>query len=42
MATFEFDVITEDGTATIYCDAVAEFTKAINVTVVNVGVKTFH
>ena len=33
MATFEFDVMTEDGTATIYCDAVAEFTKAMNVTV---------
>ena len=33
MAAFEFDVLTEDGTATIYCDAVAEFTKAMNVTV---------
>ena len=33
MATFEFDIVTEDGTATIYCDAVAEFTTAMNVTV---------
>ena len=33
MATFEFDVMTEDGTATIYSDEVAEFTKAMNVTV---------
>lgn len=33
MATFEFDVETDDGTATIYCDEVAEFTKAMNVTV---------
>lgn len=33
MATFEFDVETEDGTATIYCDQAAEFTQAMNVTV---------
>ena len=33
MATFEFNIATEDGTATIYCDEVVEFTKAMNVTV---------